>query len=1050
MTCPSCGEKPKCNCTRDFPKSVIEINNPETLVLLRKVVIPASMGDDTTVSPAIGKYHNVILYYESNRHTYIYSSDGIPTLLETEVPQEVWDRIEALEDDFNSLATVARTGSYNDLTDKPTIGDGTLTIKRNGTSVGTFGANDTANTDIDISVPTTPSDIGAQPLIDATHKIDADFVDDSTSTNKFVTASQKSAIDTALQPASIDKVVMTDFSIGANSSTTTVQLDGAKENLLTGATSTKTISMPVASSSEAGVMNSSTYDAVTNNTSNINALLNGSVAITGLSANPSQSDLTTAWQTETGLSTLINRAGIYDVSNNKVWTYYTNDTTWHAASNTTQVTINTFTNSAEGTIKGSTNVGQVFAENDGTGSVNGWDNLSSAVSDNTSNISSLQNTKQDKLIAGSNITIAGDGKTISATDTTYTAGTGLDLNGTEFSVDTNEIQEKLTAGDAITIDGNTISADILPADYFTAGETVTDTGTEITLNNTISSRLSDIKLYGDTTQETTTGKNLFNKDATPSGYGGSSTTVTALATGVKVTLAGGTGYGFAGWIIGKLSDYVGKTITLSANVVSSGTHNPRMNIGICNDTFGDRTTKESTTGTGEQSISWVVEDDPTSQYLQVSIYAASSGGAIGDYCEYSDLQLEIGSTATSYEPYTGGIPAPNPDYPETINVVTGVQTVTVSNEQNLLDISSTVSGSINASTGEIVANTANMCGSNYISVTPNTTYTLSANTVFTDLRVNTYTSNKTNIARVSNSGASSFTFTTGNNTYYVRWSANYNGQAINDPIATATSTQLWLNEGSQRAIFSNFTIDLGATELCKIGTHQDKIYKSGGDWYVHKEVDSVLLDTLASNFIFGSRNDSYSLQKNTYLPQFSLPSSTTNVYVTTFKPVNSASLIKVGSIYFTGSYLHLDYDGTSTSAGLATFQSWLSTSNTRLYAVLATPTDTKITDATLISELEALWNANSYNDTTCLTVTATGTNLPALLEATAYRKSLSGTIGAINDITNNIMQTLPIASASQLGGVKVGSRLSIDSSGVLSADLQAETITSNEWNNLWI
>lgn len=45
------------------------------------------------------------------------------------------------------------------------------------------------------------------------------------------------------------------------------------------------------------------------------------------------------------------------------------------------------------------------------------------------------NTKQNKLTAGENIQIVGD--TISATDTntTYTAGTGLSLKGTEFSVD---------------------------------------------------------------------------------------------------------------------------------------------------------------------------------------------------------------------------------------------------------------------------------------------------------------------------------------------------------------------------------------------------------------------------------------------------------------------------------------------------------------------------------------------------------------------------------------------------------------------------------------
>lgn len=102
MTCNACGEKPK-NTAKDFTKAVIEINNPETLVLLRKVVVPASMGTEEQVPAAIGKYHNVILRYEANRHVYLYSSDGIPTLLEMDVPQEVWDSIDELQDEIDEI-----------------------------------------------------------------------------------------------------------------------------------------------------------------------------------------------------------------------------------------------------------------------------------------------------------------------------------------------------------------------------------------------------------------------------------------------------------------------------------------------------------------------------------------------------------------------------------------------------------------------------------------------------------------------------------------------------------------------------------------------------------------------------------------------------------------------------------------------------------------------------------------------------------------------------------------------------------------------------------
>jgi len=72
---------------------------------------------------------------------------------------------------------------------------------------------------------------------------------------------------------------------------------------------------------------------------------------------------------------------------------------------------------------------------------------------------------QEKLTAGSNVQISAQ-NVISATDTTYSAGSGLDLTGTTFSVDTTTIatktdlsgkQDTLTAGTGISITNNTIS-----------------------------------------------------------------------------------------------------------------------------------------------------------------------------------------------------------------------------------------------------------------------------------------------------------------------------------------------------------------------------------------------------------------------------------------------------------------------------------------------------------------------------------------------------------------------------------------------------------------
>ena len=60
------------------------------------------------------------------------------------------------------LATVAKSGSYSDLKNKPTIpsvGNGTLTIQKNGTSAGTFTANAATDKTINIIVPTKVSEL---------------------------------------------------------------------------------------------------------------------------------------------------------------------------------------------------------------------------------------------------------------------------------------------------------------------------------------------------------------------------------------------------------------------------------------------------------------------------------------------------------------------------------------------------------------------------------------------------------------------------------------------------------------------------------------------------------------------------------------------------------------------------------------------------------------------------------------------------------------------------------------------------------------------------
>ena len=70
-------------------------------------------------------------------------------------------------------------------------------------------------------------------------------------------------------------------------------------------------------------------------------------------------------------------------------------------------------------------------------------------------------------------------------------------------------------------------------------------------------------------------------------------------------------------------------------------------------------------------IANVAQNDGTFQYPADAVKMRTfvqvrSGVTINDVLK---LQLELGSTATSYEPYTGGKPSPSPEYPQEVDVV---------------------------------------------------------------------------------------------------------------------------------------------------------------------------------------------------------------------------------------------------------------------------------------------------------------------------------------------------------------------------------------------
>lgn len=1459
MSCNECGEKPKKTCGA-FPKAVIEIDNPEKIVLLRKVMVPASMGDESTFPPTIGKYHNVLLEYEASGGIYLYSSDGIPTKLSSDVTElqaqlnalrvrigeeevaradadtALSDRITSLDD---SLATVAKTGSYNDLSDKPTIGNGTLTIKKNGSNVGTFTANATANTDVNIVVPTKTSDLsndgsdGASQYVEsgdlATVATSGSYNDltnkptignatltikrndtnagtftanattnksiniavptktsdltndgsDGTSTyvetrnlptvgnatltitenntsvgtftanatsNKtinitsptktsdltndgadgtstYVEADDLPTVDTTYSSSSnnaianstvtnsLDRNVMTNLAVDSTPSTTTVNLSNTKTNLAYPSSSTtSSISLPVASSTQAGIMNSATFDAVTSNTNNINAILNGAVAISNLPASPTQAQLTTAWENETGLTSLINRASVYDVTNNKVWTYYTNDQTWHAASNTSQVTVNTFTNSSEGTIKGSTNDGQVFAENDGTGSVNGWDALTSAVSSNTSKLATIAqgaevnvqanwtqtNTSADDYIKNKPANLVQDANYVH-TDNNFTTALKDKLNGisagaevnvqanwtqTNTSADdyiknkpanlvqdanyvhtdnnftttlknkldgiesgaevnvqadwsqtdttaddyiknkptiptvnnatltiqkngtnvqtftansstnktanitvptavselTNDSgyatttqlnnglatkQDTLTAGNNIQINGNTISAtdttytagnaiditngeisaDIHPADFFTAEDVISDCGSDLSLDDTMASTLRSVELKGDTFQQTYSGKNaVVDLSAASTSYVSYNIDTNLLSSAMV--------YSFT-------PNFSATGITIYVRSINSNTY-------IYSVATADIVANQKNT------ITFTLTDEQiTNLKAQPSIIQIYKAYAGWEAPELSEPMLESGSTVTDYEPYVGGTPSPNPDYPQDIQVVTGEQTVMVTGK-NLLPMVDgavtyygltltidkgilTINGTMNTNqaanfklTNGIISNTGATIPASWLSesvtnwngktlsikllsgtapsagsafrfftgttthiwqsypnitreitfdtdedisclalfVNPNITFNnakyeiqLEKGSTATDYEPYQGQSYKVNLGKnllpitmsTQTLDGVSFTVNTdksitmvGTATARTEPKIYQSGSGAPSIILKAGVTYhnsmqeiLYFYSGAYRSIQPNgdytpsadetisyayIRVENGTTvdktvypmleegsistqyapyftpiELCKIGDYQDYIYKSGDDWYLHKEINTKTIDGTEAGWgkSTTTSNNAYYLSTKIF-DDINKDGMGVGVQDTHITPTFSRFFIaQATNTIFTTDTVGLGFNaqqspstyldlriGTGLGSSLNTVQSfkdWLGANKPTIYYVLATPVNILIENPDLAAQLNALAEAKSYNDQTNIIVTAAGENLPATLCVEAYRKSLSGVIEAIDN-----------------------------------------------------
>lgn len=477
MTC-GCKKEKSSSKNRSFTKAVVEINNPSKITTLRKVVIPTSLGDETTIPPAIGEYRNVVLYYEATKNVYLYSSDGIPTLVTTDtsdideaiaelqagLAEETENRENAdseLADDIASVASdlsdevTARENADTDLsariTDNSTRISG-LTNSLTDEITNRQNADNNLQTQIDsISASSDVKDIVGTYA--ALQNYDTSTLGD----NDIIKVLQDETQDNATTYYRWDADTQTFSLIGEEGpyytkSEADALLDAKQNNLIAGSNiqlsgSTISATDTTYSAGNGLDLNGTTFSV---DTTEIQEKLTAGENISISNNTISATDTTyTAGDgldltgTEFSVDDTIARTSDLPTVNNATLTIQKNgvDVTTFTANSATDATAN------------------ILVPTDNAQLANG------AGYQTASDVQTAISGKQDTLTAGSNIQI--NNNTISATDTTYSAGEGLLLTGTVFTADTDTLatkqdltakQDVLTAGSNITISNDVISA----------------------------------------------------------------------------------------------------------------------------------------------------------------------------------------------------------------------------------------------------------------------------------------------------------------------------------------------------------------------------------------------------------------------------------------------------------------------------------------------------------------------------------------------------------------------------------------------------------------
>jgi hypothetical protein len=189
-------------------------------------------------------------------------------------------------------------------------------------------------------------------------------------------------------------------------------------------------------------------------------------------------------------------------------------------------------------------------------------------------------------------------------------------------------------------------------------------------------------------------------------------------------------------------------------------------------------------------------------------------------------------------------------------------------------------------------------------------------------------------------------------------------------VQTVSGEQtITISDGGSQS--ETYTLNLGSIELCKIGTYQDYIYKSGDDWYTHKAIGKQIVtgdDVYEGSFYGGFwRTPIYTTRFTDGVIKDGEISGRLTGYAISDKFHNTTA-DEVGAMYKYLNQIIIYYPTTIQNDAQA--RAWIDANTPTFYYALATATDTQITDSTLVGQLNALNSADTYDGTTVITVSS--------------------------------------------------------------------------------